>query len=455
MTAEILEGITAIVGGANIGVDEVTLAAYGIDATRIKGFPAMVVRPGSEDEVAAIMRLASRYEMPVIPRGAGTGLTGGAVAPTGGIMMSFERMDKILSISAGTRTATVQPGVTTGKLQEEAERVGLFYPPDPGSLAYCTIGGNVAENAGGMRAVKYGVTRDYVVALRAVLPSGEIVRSGAKTAKGVVGYDLTRLLVGSEGTLALVTEITVKLIPKPAHVVTMSAFFADISEAGRAIAAIMASPVTPRCIEFLDADALAASSEKAGIELPEGAGAFLLIETDGSTRQAGEDADAIRALVEPGAISFRTASGPAEFATLWKLRKTLSQAMYTYGPDKLNEDIVVPVDKVADALAGIKDIADTHRLRIVCFGHAGDGNIHTNVMTDKKDPEKFLRAEEAVEEVFRLVLRLGGTLSGEHGVGMTKQAYIGMELNGEEVALMKRVKAAFDPLGLLNPGKIF
>ena len=272
--------------------------AYAYDATRLKGTPQAVVRPGTEEEVSKILVLASGHGIPVIPRGAGSGLSGGAVASRGGIILSFERMSRIISIDVGNRIATVQPGVVTADLQRAVEEKGLFYPPDPGSLAFCTIGGNVAENAGGMRAMKYGVTRDYVTGLRAVLPSGEVIRAGVKTAKGVVGYDLARLLVGSEGTLAVVTEITLKLIPLPERVITMTAFFAGTRLAGEAVAAIMASPYTPRCLEFLDSEALNAGAKKIGYQLPEGAGAFLLIETDGNREEAARQMDGIRGIDE-------------------------------------------------------------------------------------------------------------------------------------------------------------
>jgi glycolate oxidase len=455
VSKEITEGLKAISGPENVSFDSAALTAYSYDATRLKGIPQVVVRPASEDEISKIMRFASKHGMPVVPRGAGSGLSGGAVASRGGIVLSFERMSNIISIDTNTRTATVQPGVVTGVLQKAVEEKGLFYPPDPGSLAFCTIGGNVAENAGGMRALKYGVTRDYVIGLRAVIPSGEVIRTGVKTAKGVVGYDMTRLLIGSEGTLAVITEITLKLVPKPQSVVTMTAFFKGPAEAGRAVASIMASPYTPRCLEFMDKEALSAGARHAGMELPDGAGAFLLIETDGSVPEAKAQADAIMAMIKETAISARTAADEAEAQALWKLRRSTSQALFSLAPHKINEDTVVPVDKVPDALAGFDGIGKKFGLKVVCFGHAGDGNIHVNVMTDKNDREMFLRAEEAIVEVFKLVLSLGGTMSGEHGVGLTKAPYLGMELSESEIALQKKIKTVFDPQGILNPGKIF
>ena len=455
ITKEAIGILEGVVGQENVALDPAALAVYAYDATRIKGAPEVVVRPGSEDEISKIMVYASRNEIPVVPRGAGSGLSGGAVAASGGIVLSFERMNNIISIDTENRIAVVQPGVVTGAFQKAVEEKGLFYPPDPGSLAYCTLGGNVAENAGGMRALKYGVTRDYVIGLRAVLTDGGMVRTGVRTAKGVVGYDLTRLLVGSEGTLAVITEITLKLVPKPEKVVTMTALFRDSREAGGAVAAVMASPFTPRCLEFMDSEALKAGAKLSGMPLPSDAGGFLLVETDGSAAESARQADAIRALLEKHALEVKTARDADEAQALWKLRRSTSQALFTIAPDKINEDTVVPVSKVAEALEGFRRIGDNYGLKIVCFGHAGDGNIHVNVMTDKKDPDKKARAEDAVREVFALVLELGGTISGEHGVGLTKAQYLGMELTEKEIEIHKRIKRTFDPQGIINPGKIF
>ncbi len=452
---DIIEKLSAIVGPENVATDEAGLLTYAYDATRLKGTPSAVLRPGSEEEVSKILSLANERGVPVVPRGAGSGLSGGAVPSRGGIVLSFERMNRIISIDVSNRIATVQPGVVTGEFQKAVEEKGLFYPPDPGSLAFCTIGGNVAENAGGMRALKYGVTRDYVTGLRAVLPSGEIIRAGVKTAKGVVGYDLARLIVGSEGTLAVVTEITFTLIPLPEKVITMTAFFSGPRQAGKAVSAIMASPFTPRCLEFLDGEALGAGARKIGYALPEGAGAFLLIETDGSPDEADRQMNGIHALLKDNALRINITQDKAASAELWRLRRSTSQALFSIAPHKINEDTVVPVSRVPDALEGFGEIASRFGQKIICFGHAGDGNIHVNVMTDKSDPERLKMAEEAVSEVFRLVLALGGTISGEHGVGLTKLPYIGMELSAAEIELQKKIKSVFDPNGILNPGKIF
>lgn len=454
-TKGLTDSLIDILGTENVLTGEADTTAYSYDASRRTGMPDVVVRPGSEDEVRLILALASETGTPIVPRGAASGLTGGAVASVGGIMLSFERMADIISIDPDNRIAVVQPGVVTADFQAEVEKLGLFYPPDPGSKAFCTLGGNVAENAGGMRAVKYGVTRDYVTGLRAVLPTGEAVCTGVKTAKGVVGYDLTRLLVGSEGTLAVITEIALRLVPLPEKVVTMTALFKDARAAGSAVVSIMASRVTPRCLEFMDGASLRAGSERSGVGVPEGAGALLIIETDGGADEAARQAEILAGIVGPYALKLETGLDKPRVDAMWKLRKSASQALFSIAPDKINEDIVVPVSRVPDALEQVDCIGERHGLTTVCFGHAGDGNIHVNIMADLKDPGVRERAGCAVGEVFRLALSLGGTISGEHGVGLTKMPYLCMELSRTEIELMKRVKAAFDPGGIMNPGKVF
>ncbi len=450
----LVDSLIDIAGKENVLTGEADMTAYSFDASRRTGRPDVVVRPGSEEEVCRILKLASETGTPIVPRGAASGLTGGAVASKGGIMLSFEKMARILSIDTDNRIAVVQPGVVTADFQAEVEKLGLFYPPDPGSKAFCTIGGNVAENAGGMRAVKYGVTRDYVTGLRAVLPSGEPVCTGVKTAKGVVGYDLTRLLVGSEGTLAVITEIALRLVPLPETVVTMTALFKDPREAGKAVVEVMASRVTPRCLEFMDGASLRAGSERSGVPVP-GAAALLIVETDGGADEAVRQADVLAGIIRPHALKLDTGLDRVHAEAVWKLRKSASQALFSIAPDKINEDIVVPVSRVPDALEAVGDIGERHGLTMVCFGHAGDGNIHVNIMANLKEPGVRERAESAVGEVFRLALALGGTISGEHGVGLTKMPYLCLELSRREIELMKRVKAAFDPNDIMNPGKVF
>jgi glycolate oxidase len=371
----------------------------------------------------------------------------------GGVVLSVERMNHILEIDERDFIAVVEPGVITGDLQREVESRGLFYPPDPASRKFCTLGGNVAECAGGLRAVKYGVTKDYVLGLEVVLPTGEIINTGARTVKSVAGYDLTKLIVGSEGTLGVVTRITVRLLPLPETVQTLAAFFSEIPVAAKAASAIIASGVLPRALEFVDQAALRAVEGYLKEDLSHGAAAMLLVEVDGPAECTQRDADRIaEILVQGGATRVDRAGSDAERERLWKARRSISPALYTIKPKKLNEDIVVPRSRIADSLQEIAAIASRHGLLIVNFGHAGDGNIHTNIMFDEADLPK---AEAAVKEIFAAILRLGGSITGEHGIGLSKAAYLPMELGPETIAAMKRIKHALDPNNILNPGKIF
>jgi len=380
-------------------------------------------------------------------------MSGGSVPVRGGVVLSFERMDRILEISAADRTAVVQPGVITGDLHKAVERAGLFYPPDPASSAFCTIGGNVAECAGGLRAVKYGVTRDYVLGLEAVLPTGELMRTGSRTLKSVAGYDLTRLLVGSEGTLGVVTEITLRLLPLPEAVRTLAAWFAGPGEALAAVAKIMAGRVIPRALEFVDDEALRAVEAFTRTDLSRGAGAMLLIETDGPAATADAEIVALADLCRAsGASRLDHASSKEERDRLWNMRKSISPALYALKPRKLNEDIVVPVSRIGDLLAEVRSIASRRGLLIVCFGHAGDGNIHVNVMYDDGSQD---RAKAAVAEVFAAAVSLRGSITGEHGIGLAKAAYLPLEAGPGALAAMRRIKQALDPNNILNPGKIF
>ena len=418
-----------------------------------ESLPWAVVRPGSSREISELLRLANRERFPIVPRGAGTGMSGGAVPVQGGVVLSVERMNHILEIDEQDFVAVVEPGVITGDLQREVESRGLFYPPDPASRKFCTLGGNVAECAGGLRAVKYGVTKDYVLGLEVVLPTGEIINTGARTVKSVAGYDLTKLMVGSEGTLGVVTRITVKLLPLPETVRTLAAFFSEIPSAAKAASAIIASGVLPRALEFVDQAALRAVEGYLKEDLSHGAAAMLLVEVDGHAECTERDAARIAGImVQGGASRVDRAGSASEQEQLWKARRSISPALYTIKPKKLNEDIVVPRSRIADSLQEIAAIASRHGLLIVNFGHAGDGNIHTNIMFDEADLPK---AEAAVKEIFAAVLRLGGSITGEHGIGLSKAAYLPMELGPETIAAMKRIKHALDPNNILNPGKIF
>jgi len=404
-------------------------------------------------EVSQILRLANRERFPIVPRGAGTGMSGGSVPTQGGLVLSFERMNRIIEINEEDFLAVVEPGVVTGDRQRAVEAKGLFYPPDPASHQFCTMGGNVAECAGGLRAVKYGVTKDYVLGLEVVMPTGEIIKTGARTVKSVAGYDLTKLIVGSEGTLGVVTKIIVKLLPLPESVRTLAAFFASVDDAARAASKILAARIVPRALELVDHSALRAVETYLKEDLSGGAKAMLLVEVDGSDDSTKRESKCVsEILAESGASGVNFADSPAERERLWKARRAISPALYTIKPKKVNEDIVVPRSKIADILRKIEEIAKKHDLLIVSFGHAGDGNLHVNILVDDAD---LPRADGAVNEIFDATLRLGGSISGEHGIGLTKAAYLPMESGPEAIAVMKRIKQALDPNNILNPGKIF
>ncbi len=452
----IIPKIEAIVGRQYVTTAEEDLLCYAYDATNRQHRPDAVVFPGNTGEVSAIMRAANECRFFVVPRGAGTGMSGGALAIQGGLIMVMTRFDRILSMDRDNLVADVEPGVITGHFQEIVEREGLFYPPDPSSAAYSTLGGNVAECAGGPRAVKYGVTRDYVLGLEVVLPTGEVVTTGTRTAKGVVGYDLTRLIVGSEGTLGVITKMVLRLLPLPAAARTLRAVFVQIRDAAKTVSEIVRSGVMPRSVEYMDQAAIRCVEDYLHIGLPVDAGAMLLVEVDGSPSGADAALQELAAICgNGGARQVQIAGSEQEAADLWRARHAISPALFRLGPDKINEDIVVPRSRIPEMVAWIDDLRKRTGLTMVTFGHAGDGNIHVNIMLDRGDKQALNKAEAAVEALFRHTIALGGTLSGEHGVGITKASYLGMELGGAERALMKRIKAAFDPNGVLNPGKIF
>jgi len=449
----VLKELKSIVGPANVSTSPEELVVYSYDATQRESLPWAVVRPRSSREISEILKLANRERFPVVPRGAGTGMSGGSVPVRGGVVLSLERMNHILEIDDQDFIAVVEPGVITGDLHREVEAQGMFYPPDPASNKFCTLGGNVAECAGGLRAVKYGVTKDYVLSLEVVLPTGEIITTGARTIKSVAGYDLTKLIVGSEGTLGIATRITLKLLRLPETVRTLAAFFSEVPVAAKAASAIMASGVLPRALEFVDQAALRAVEGYLKEDLSHGAAAMLLVEVDGPAESTAREADRIaEIMMQSGAVRVNRAGSDAEREQLWKARRAISPALYTIKPKKLNEDIVVPRSRIADSLQEIAAIAERHGLLIVNFGHAGDGNIHTNILFDEADRTK---AEIAVKEIFASTLRLGGSITGEHGIGLSKADYLPMELGPEAIAAMKRIKQALDPNNILNPGKIF
>ncbi len=452
----VLSEISDIVGLEHLITAEKTLADYATDATKLEFMPDAVVFPGNNQQVSQILQLATEKGLPVVPRGAGSGMSGGSLPVKGGLVMGMNRFDRILTIDEDNLICKVEPGVITGHLQEAVEKVGLFYPPDPASLNISTLGGNVAECAGGLRAVKYGVTRDYVLGLTVALPTGQIIKTGVETMKGVAGYDLTRLIIGSEGTLAVITAITLRLIPKPSARKTMIAFFQDVPSAVRTVSNIIRNKIIPTILEFMDRLCLECVRDEMDLPFPAQAGAMLLIEVDGDDMLVELEAERVREVCERGgALNFEAATDKEEAERLWDARRNISPSLYKLRPHKINEDIVVPRSRMAELVGYLAELSQQYGLPIPAFGHAGDGNIHVNVMLDKNNAGELENAHVLVKALFRRVIQMGGTITGEHGVGITKAPYLEMEIPRAGLELMSRIKQAFDPGGILNPGKIF
>ena len=429
--------------------------SYGYDNSRRHAQPDAVVLPTTHEQVVSVVQICHEQTIPLTARGRGTGTTGATVPIHGGIILSLERLNRIIKIDPANRVMVVEPGVTNQQVQDAAAQHGFFWGPDPTSAAFCSVGGNLAYNSAGPRAVKYGSTRDNVLGLRAVTGDGREIRTGVYTTKGVVGYDLTRLLIGSEGTLAIITEATLKLTPLPEAKRTMQAVYRDINSAAQAVSSIMAQPVTPCALEFIDGQAIEMIRSYSKANLPQGAGAMLMIEVDGLS--AGLD-DAAQRVAEAarndGLISLTVAATKEEVARLWETRKALSPALRNVAPKKINEDIVVPVSEMPALINGLEQLAKQHNITIVNFGHAGNGNIHVNLLIDPDDPEQMQSAEQCLGDVFRLVLKLNGTLSGEHGVGLEKRDFVGWEIDATTLDLMRRIKQQFDPKNILNADKM-
>jgi glycolate oxidase len=454
---ELFAGFTAIVGAEYARTDVESRSRYGVDALQIGHAADLVVFPADTTQVAAIARLCNHERVPLVVRGAGTGYTGGAVPVHGGVVVSMERLDRILEIDEQNLLAVVQPNVVTRDLQDAVEARGLFYPPDPASLKQSSLGGNVAECAGGPRAVKYGTTKRYVLALEAVLATGDIIRTGSKAVKSVVGYDLTQLLVGSEGTLAILTEITLRLVPRPAVQATLQATFTSIATAVQAVSNVLAARVVPATTELIDQQSLNAVEKRLGREIaPRGTGAMLIIEVDGVPGGVAEEAERVmQACREAGARTITKAETPAERDRIWEARRELSFALRALAPRKINHDLVVPRGRIPQLFELIDRVRHRHQLLIPCFGHAGDGNIHVNLMVNPADSSEMTRAAAAERELFEGVVALEGSISGEHGIGFSKAPYLGLELSPTAIALMQRIKLAFDPNQILNPGKLW
>jgi glycolate oxidase len=451
------ESVARAVGVDHVLGDDASRAAYAADALGQAHLPDLVVLPATAAEIAGVARLCTEHRVPLVVRGAGTGYTGGAVPTRGGVVLSLERMNRILEIDEVNLLAIVEPNVVNADLQRAVERVGLFYPPDPASLESSSIGGNVAECAGGPRAFKYGTTKRYVLALEAVLPTGEIVRTGSKAVKNVVGYDLAQLLVGSEGTLAIITKVTLRLIPKPPVCATLSATFKHVRHAVDAVTGLIGRRVVPAAIELIDGESLRAIEAYLGrAVVPAGASAMVIVECDGTQAAVDEESRLVEAACrDAAAMEVQRSASEAEREALWNARRQLSLALRATGLLKINHDVVVPRGRIPQLLDTVTDLARTYDLRVASFGHAGDGNIHVNLLVNKDDVDELKRAREAERQLFEQVVALEGSISGEHGIGFAKAPYLSIELSAEEIALMKRVKAAFDPAGILNPGKIF
>ena len=427
--------------------------AYSVDNSKRQALPLAVALPETAEQVAALVAACVEHGLPITARGRGTNTTGASVPVSGGVALSFERMRRIAQINTADRYAVVEPGVLNGDLQAALAPHGFFWPPDPTSAPYSTIGGNLACNAGGPRAVKYGACRDNVLALRAVDGTGRAFRCGAPTSKGAVGFDLTRLLIGSEGTLALITEATLKLTPLPTLRRGLRLIYADIVAAAQAVARIMAQPVTPCALEFMDGEALSLVRAR-GLDLPPGE-ALLLVEVDGDAEGIERAASAVaRAAEGPGLNDLQVSRDAADGEALWAARKALSPALRSLAPKKINEDVVVPVSRLPELIEGVRGLSQRHGIRIVNFGHAGNGNIHVNLMYDPAEPGRAAAAEACLEALFALVIALEGTLSGEHGIGLAKRPFMRAAVDARTLELMAAVKRAFDPKGLLNPGKL-
>lgn len=453
LTDAALGGLQALFG-ADMSVDPGQCLAYGYDNSRLESVPDAVVFITRHEQAQALVQLCRQHRLALTARGRGTNTTGATVPFSGGVVASFERMNRVLHVAPDDRLAVVEPGLLNADLQQALAPHGFFWAPDPTSAPFCTVGGNLACNAGGPRAVKYGATRDNVLALRAVAGTGASFRCGKPTTKGATGYDLTRLLVGSEGTLALITEATLKLTPLAEEKRTLRATYDDVRGAAAAVARIMAQPVTPCALEFLDDEALRLAREHAGDAIPR-AGAMLMIEVDGQASALPAAVEAVSVAARgPGLIELYVAHDAAEVEQVWAARRALSPALRTIAPKKINEDVVVPVSRVPELIDGLRRISAEHGIAIVNFGHAGNGNIHVNLLYQPDDPAQAAQAPACLAAVFDLVFKLDGTLSGEHGIGRVKRQFMDRAVDAGALSLMRAIKQQFDPDGILNPGKL-
>lgn len=451
-----IQSIEKILNAEQILTDPADVWSYGYDNSRRHAIPDMVVQPDSHEQVHKIISLCNDYSVALTPRGRGTGTTGATVPLQGGLVLSTERLNKIIKVDPANRYIVVEPGVTNQQVQDAVKEHGFFWPPDPTSSAYCSVGGNLAYNSAGPRTIKYGTPRENTFGLRAITGLAEEIRTGVYTSKGVVGYDLTRLLIGSEGTLAVITEATLKLTPLAASKRTMQIIYADIESAAKAVSAIMAQPTIPCALEFIDGNAIDMIREYSTVTFPENAGALLMVEVDGTESQLDYSVEDIKSACQTESLlEFNVAETKEQVDALWATRKALSPALRNIAPKKINEDVVVPVSNIPVLIRGLEKLSKEYKTPIVNFGHAGNGNIHVNLLFNPDDEIQNKNAHCCLDAVFDLVLELDGTLSGEHGVGIEKRDYVDREIEPVTLALMKRIKKEFDPKGILNPGKMF
>lgn len=456
MEKKAIKKVHEAIGSANLLTSVEDRTCYSYDASGQIFLPDAVALPESTEQVAALLSLAETYRFPVIPRGAGSGTTGGALPVHGGLIIAFSRMQRILEIDADNMIAVVEPGVVTGELQAALKEYGLMYPPDPASLKFCSLGGNAGECAGGPSAVKYGVTRDYIIGLEVVLPGGEIMQTGVRTEKGVVGYDLTRLFIGSEGTLGIFTKLILRLLPLAEAKATFLLSFSSLVQATDLVAKILTAGLLPCTLEYMDQTAVQIVRDRLSFSLPEKTAALLLVEFDGSTDEVQQQERRFTEFVQrQGDYLLQQAKDDKETQELWLARRSIGPACLNLRPHKIAEDVVVPRSRISELVQLTEQLSQELDLIILTFGHAGDGNIHVNIMVDKQNRQEYNNGLQAKERLFQCVLSMSGTLSGEHGVGITKSPFLAQELDQTALAVMQRVKDLFDPYNILNPGKIF
>ena len=456
MTEGQIRDIQAIVKTGRVLTEESDRYSYAFDASFGTYLPDVVIQTKSVEELAELVKLANREKIPVYPRGQATSLSGGPLPVNGGMVLDLSVMNDLLQIDEEDLVAIVSPGVLTAEIHKAAEAKGLMYPPDPSSSHVSTIGGNLAENSGGPRGLKDGVTKDYVIGLEVITPQGEIIRTGGRTVKNVTGYDLTKLIVGSEGTLGIITKAVLRLIPKPPASETVMAIFDDLVDAGKAISQILTSGILPSKMELMDQASMIAVENYQPSGLPKDAEALILIELDGHPMAVRDEAEQVsRVCREIGAREVRVPQTKKEKEDMWKARKLVSPAIVRVKPTKISEDATVPRSKIPEMCRRLQAIKEKYSIHLVVFGHVGDGNLHPNIIADKTDREEMARVEKAVAEIFEAAVELGGTLSGEHGIGLMKAPFMEMELGAVGLDMMKRIKQVWDPNNIMNPGKIF